>query len=29
MKITVGDTAMDYIKQRGGRAAVDLICVSS
>jgi hypothetical protein len=29
MKVTVGSTALDYIKQRGGRAAVDLICVSS
>ena len=29
MQLTVSDTAMAHIQQKGGRAVVDLVCISS
>jgi hypothetical protein len=29
MRVTVTDRALEHIQKKGGRAAVDLVCISS
>jgi hypothetical protein len=29
MQITISDKALEHIQKKGGRAAIDLICLSS
>lgn len=29
MQITVSDKALEHIQRKGGRAAIDLVCISS